>query len=104
MVDVFASAYCTIAATSAVDSNAGFLTRNRSTEYVRVQDATGKQVCVCTHMDNFENDVEQAELNKRAWVMQERVLAKRIIHFSANQTYWECGEGVYCENLTTMKR
>lgn len=104
MEDVFASAYCTIAATSAVDSNAGFLARNRSTEYVRVQDTAGNQVYVCAHMDDFENDVEQAELNKRAWVMQERVLAKRTIHFSANQTYWECGEGVYCENLTIMER
>ncbi|RII24870.1 hypothetical protein CUC08_Gglean005685 [Alternaria sp. MG1] len=54
-------------------------------------------------MDDFEKDVEQAGLNKRAWVMQERVLAKRTIHFSANQTYWECGEGVYCEDLTIMK-
>ncbi|CAN9196613.1 unnamed protein product [Alternaria alternata] len=104
MEDVFASAYCTIAATSAVDSKAGFLSRNTSNEYVRVQDAAGNQVCVCTHMDDFENDVEQAGLNKRAWVMQERVLAKRTIHFSANQTYWECGEGVHCENLTKMER
>ncbi|KAF1831437.1 HET-domain-containing protein [Decorospora gaudefroyi] len=102
MEDVFASAYCTIAATSAVDSNAGFLARNTSTEYVRVQDAAGYQVCFCAHMDDFEKDVEQAGLNKRAWVMQERVLAKRTIHFSANQTYWECGEGVHCENLTKM--
>jgi hypothetical protein len=104
MEDVFASAYCTIAATSAVDSKAGFLARSKSTEYMRVQDTTGHQVCVCTHMDDFENDVEQAGLNKRAWVMQERVLAKRTIHFSANQTYWECGGGVHCENLTKMQR
>jgi hypothetical protein len=104
MEDVFASAHCTIAATSAADSKAGFLARNTSTEYVRVQDAAGNQVYICAHMDDFEKDVEQAELNKRAWVMQERVLAKRTIHFSANQTYWECGEGVHCENLTKMKR
>ncbi|RII04522.1 hypothetical protein CUC08_Gglean011909 [Alternaria sp. MG1] len=102
MEDVFASAYCTIAATSAADSTVGFLARNTSTEYARVQDAAGNQVYICTHMDDFEKDVEEAELNKRAWVMQERVLAKRTIHFSANQTYWECGEGVYCENLTKM--
>ncbi|OWY56227.1 HET-like protein [Alternaria alternata] len=102
MEDVFALAYCTIAATSAVDSNAGFLARNARTEYMRVQDTTGHQVCICIHMDDFEKDVQEAELNKRAWVMQERVLAKRTIHFSANQTYWECGEGVHCENLTKM--
>jgi uncharacterized protein YmfQ (DUF2313 family) len=104
MGDIFALAYCTIAATSAVDSKAGFLARNARTEYVRVQHAAGYQVCICTHMDDFEKDVEKAELNNRAWVMQERVLAKRTIHFSANQTYWECGTGVYCENLTKMNR
>jgi hypothetical protein len=104
MEDVFASAYCTIAATSAADSIAGFLARNTNTEYVRVQDVAGNQVYICTHIDDFEKDVEQAELNNRAWVMQERVLAKRTIHFSANQTYWECGEGVHCENLTKIKR
>ncbi|CAN9195591.1 unnamed protein product [Alternaria alternata] len=104
MEDVFASAYCTIAATSAVDSNAGFLARNTGTEYVRVQVAAGSQVYICAHMDDFEKDVEQAGLNKRAWVMQERVLAKRTIHFSANQTYWECGGGVCCENLTILEK
>ncbi|KAH9222010.1 hypothetical protein DL95DRAFT_381310, partial [Leptodontidium sp. 2 PMI_412] len=54
-------------------------------------------------MDDFNNDVEKAELNTRAWVMQERVLSGRTIHFSANQTYFECGDGVRCENLTMMK-
>jgi hypothetical protein len=34
MEGVYASAYCTIAATSAVDLNAGFLKRNANSEYV----------------------------------------------------------------------
>ena len=104
MQGVFASAYCTIAATSAIDSNAGFLARNGNTEYMRVQVAPGNQLHVCTDMDNFDKDVEEAQLNMRAWVMQERILARRTIHFSNTQTYWECGDGVYCENLTMMTR
>jgi hypothetical protein len=104
MEGVFASAYCTIAATSAVDSNAGFLARDGSAEYMLVQDVSGEQFYICADMDNFDNDVEKAQLNTRAWVMQERVLAQRTIHFSTNQTYWECGDGVFCENLTKMKR
>jgi hypothetical protein len=104
MEKVFSLAYCTIAATSAVDSKAGFLERNVSTEYILVQDASGRRFYICTGMDNFNNDVEKAQLNTRAWVMQERILSQRTIHFSNNQTYWECGEGVYCENLTRLKR
>ena len=104
MEKVFSLAYCTIAATSAVHSKAGFLKRNISTEYVLVQDTSGRRFYICTGMDDFNNDIEKAQLNTRAWVMQERVLSRRTIHFSANQIYWECGEGVYCENLTRLKR
>ena len=104
MEGVFASAYCTIAATSADHSNAGFLERNVSSEYVYAQDALGRRFYVCTDIDDFDNDVEEARLNTRAWVMQERVLSRRTIHFSANQIYFECGKGVYCENLTRLER
>jgi hypothetical protein len=104
MEKIFSLAYCTIAATSAIHSKAGFLERNISTEYVLVQDASGRQFYICTGIDSFNNDVEKARLNTRAWVMQERILSRRTIHFSNNQTYWECGEGVYCENLTRMLR
>jgi hypothetical protein len=104
MEGVFASAYCTISATSAADSNAGFLARDGSADYMCVQGDSGSQFYVCANIDNFDKNVETAELNKRAWVMQERVLAQRTIHFSTNQIYWECGEGVYCENLTRLKR
>jgi hypothetical protein len=69
MEKVFSLAYCTIAATSAVDSKAGFLERNVSTEYILVQDASGRRFYICTGMDNFNNDVEKAQLNTRAWVM-----------------------------------
>jgi hypothetical protein len=103
MEGIYASAYCTIAATSALDSNAGFLNRNVNSEHIYFQNTTGAQLYMCNDMDDFDNDVEQAHLNTRAWVMQERILARRTIHFSANQTYWECGEGVYCENLTRLR-
>ncbi|GJC89928.1 hypothetical protein ColLi_12766 [Colletotrichum liriopes] len=60
----------------------------------------GAQFHVCEVIDNFDLDVEQGELNKRAWVLQERALSRRTIHFAHNQTYWECGEGIRCETLT----
>ena len=113
MEGVFASAYCTIAATSAVDSEAGFLKRNVSNERVLVQDASGRRFYICADtddsnnhidIDDFDDHVEKAPLNTRAWVIQERVLSQRTIHFSDKQMYLECGEGVYCETLTRLER
>ncbi|KAH8820660.1 heterokaryon incompatibility protein-domain-containing protein [Xylogone sp. PMI_703] len=57
---------------------------------------------ICEHIDNFTEDVEKSILNSRGWVFQERALSRRILHFSAAQTYWECGVGVHCETLTLM--
>ena len=104
MERVFSQAYCTIAATAAVDSNAGFLMRDLRVESVYAQDTSGNEFYVSNDIDDFDEDVGKAKLNTRAWVMQEAVLSRRIIHFSANQVYWECGEGVYCENLVRLNR
>ncbi|CAG8979562.1 hypothetical protein HYALB_00011916 [Hymenoscyphus albidus] len=103
MEDIYSSAYFTLAATAAVDSNSGFLQRNITSEYVCIQDDSGQLMYTCTCPADFDREVDQAPLNKRAWVMQERFLSRRTIHFGANQMYWECGEGVYCENLTRLK-
>lgn len=78
MEGVFASAYCTIAATSAVDSEAGFLKRNVSSECVLIQDASGRRFYICANtddsnnyldIDDFDDHVEKAPLNTRAWVI-----------------------------------
>lgn len=104
MESIFSAAYCTIAATAAINSDAGFLKRDINPDSVYVHDASGKEFYISTDIDDFDNDVNKAQLNTRAWVMQEGVLSRRTIHFSANQIYWECGEGVFCENLTWLNR
>lgn len=104
MDSVFSQAYCTIAATAAVDSNAGFLMRDQRVESVYVRDTSGNEFYVSNDIDDFDEDVGKAKLNTRAWVMQETVLSRRIIHFSANQVYWKCGEGIVCENLVRLRR
>lgn len=106
MENVFASAYCTIAASSAPNWEDGFLGRNLGSQYIQIQDISGRRVYVCDDIDDiddFNKGVDEGPLNKRAWVLQERVLSRRTIHFSAKQTYWECGEGVWCENFTRLE-
>ncbi|OXV05546.1 hypothetical protein Egran_06686, partial [Elaphomyces granulatus] len=36
--------------------------------------------------------VNKAPLNKRGWVVQERFLSKRILHFTSGSLVWECNE------------
>ncbi|KAF2656626.1 HET-domain-containing protein [Lophiostoma macrostomum CBS 122681] len=38
----------------------------------------------------FREEVDNAPVNRRSWVVQERVLSPRIVHFCEGQLYWEC--------------
>ncbi|KAF2398537.1 HET-domain-containing protein, partial [Trichodelitschia bisporula] len=38
----------------------------------------------------FTHSIDQSILNTRAWVLQERLLSRRIAHFATNMLAWEC--------------
>jgi hypothetical protein len=103
MEQVFSSAYITIAATCSNGTNDGFLKERPKRKYIKMTKGDASYF-VCEAIDNFDLDVERAELNKRGWVLQERALSRRTIHFTDKQCYWECGGGVRCETLTKMKK
>ncbi len=46
----------------------------------------------------YGKNIEKAPLNGRGWVMQERTLAPRILHCTAEQLFWECRESLACES------
>jgi hypothetical protein len=104
MEQVFRGAYFTVAATSAKTSKDGFLTPRQPRSFVELSKLSGKKLYVCRAIDNFYKDVELGDLNQRGWVLQERVLSRRSIHFSSTQIYWECGVGVHCETLTRLNK
>ncbi|KAI0147430.1 HET-domain-containing protein [Xylariaceae sp. FL1272] len=103
MEDVFSSAYVTIAASSADSCLQGFMHDRPTRPCVAIQDQSGDKVYLCKNIDDFHGDVEQGVLNQRGWVLQERALSRRTIHFTSNQIYWECGEGVHCETLAKLR-
>lgn len=103
MQHVFSNATCMIAASSASSSSEGFLRLERSARpWVTMRSPSGALLYLCKSIDNFHRDVEDAVLNKRGWVLQERALARRSIHFTSTQVYMECGKGVHCETLTKL--
>ncbi|KAK8024695.1 hypothetical protein PG990_002518 [Apiospora arundinis] len=114
MGDVFNSAYCTLAASSAKSSTEGFMgpepgekeaktsprTRlSRKVATVATAPDGSPRLYLCRNIDNFRDDVEGSVLASRGWVFQERALSRRTIHFTSTQLYWECGKGVHCETL-----
>lgn len=105
MEDVFSSAFCVIAASSAHGQDDGFLNRQNQHHECLTFEHTGlPPLYVSRFMDDFNKDVLEAPLSKRGWVLQERALARRTIYFTNRQTYWECGKGVRSETLAKMDK
>jgi hypothetical protein len=106
MESVFSSAYCVLATSSAEGQSDGFLGEREGScrNFVEIRSRGQPTYYVCSLIDDFKRHVLEGVLNKRGWVMQERVLARRTIYFTDKQTYWECGDGVRCESLTKMEK
>ncbi|KAJ3538687.1 hypothetical protein NM208_g5803 [Fusarium decemcellulare] len=103
METVFSSAYCVIASNRGTGHNSGFLQSRRQREFVTLRRENGETIYVCENIDNFEHHVLEGDLSRRGWVLQEHALARRTVFFTDEQMYWECGKGVRCETLTSMR-
>ncbi|KAM3158309.1 hypothetical protein ABEW05_001152 [Botrytis cinerea] len=89
--------------TAAPDGTIGCLfERNlRYTEAVEVAVKTNhqKQVYKIAHCDLYRQNVADAALTRRAWAVQERILAPRTLHFTKFQLFWECRTNRACETF-----
>jgi hypothetical protein len=101
---IFSSAYCTLAASLAKRSSDGFLRQRPSIPPLQIETEGGDYLYVSAEIGNFLEDTKVAPLNTRGWVLQERILSRRTIHFCEKQTYFECGKRVDCENFISMRR
>jgi hypothetical protein len=115
MRTVYSHAACTIAATAAKNSDQGLFFRRdpwlvRPRHLTTTWDPTVHQndeeqmkyppagEYWCDHDNFWMTSIEYAPLNKRGWVFQERHLSQRIMHFAANQLFWECYQCKASEN------
>ena len=97
MADVYANSFLNIAATAGTNSESGlFYTRPEvlPEDVIEVSTTwsgdlvTGQYICY--GFDFRETNIDKMPLCQRAWVVQERELAPRILHFGATHLFWEC--------------
>ena len=101
MSSVYGNSTITIAATGAVNGNSGL--------FLRPGRYPGK-----IHMDLpkydgtqgwdiapgiYDTSVTHSTLAKRAWVLQERLLSPRILHFTNEELFWECRSLLACDSF-----
>lgn len=99
MGSVYSHAVYTIASTGAATTTAScFHARNPSTLLpcvigVSSPDAPSPTYIYARRDDAaaFTRGVDLAPLNTRGWVLQERLLSRRVLHFGEELLYWECG-------------
>jgi hypothetical protein len=104
MSQVYQHAICNIAATGAVDSTKGLffdknlhLPRPCKVSIRGCQATTDTETVYIVDPNFWYGRLEEAPLIQRAWVVQERLLAKRVLHFNQDQLYWECQQTSACE-------
>jgi hypothetical protein len=111
MGDIYYYCFCNIAATSSLDSNGGlFVARDvnlakplqialRWREKSEMPFSEG--IYYIYYASQWRDMVENAPLNQRGWVLQERILAPRVVHFN-QRIFWECQSTTGCEIAPTV--
>jgi hypothetical protein len=96
MSQIYTNARLNIAATASSNSHGG-LRRHASsrapTSCLVTLSWTGldleRKQYTCTDRTFWERNINFAPLLDRGWVLQERILAPRILHFAEEQLFWE---------------
>ena len=102
MSQVYLNSMCNISALDAHDSTGGlFFDRETSNipycTFTACCKFKGKRVYEFAYTDFWSDSVHHAPLTHRAWVLQERLLSPRILHFGKRQLLWECNQLRACE-------
>jgi hypothetical protein len=108
MASVYANAYVTLFADSAENDDHGFLSSRKVTPSMplTIREKDGDNSLVTIHIRNeasgdtiFDQDtVNKSHISNRAWILQERILSRRRLHFGTTQVYWMCREAIIAED------
>ncbi|CZR69841.1 uncharacterized protein PAC_19741 [Phialocephala subalpina] len=96
MSQIYQNSYCTISVGATDDSSRGFFHQpgvdsNDSVEFLcPSDDGKSKLVRATKQQPDWQSLYEDSPLTTRGWIMQERELSPRIIHYTKSQVIWEC--------------
>ena len=101
---VYGNAYCNIGATSSANPEGGlFQERLPAQMELQIFEAeigtVGRRKLTSYHSFEWDRRLGDSRLLRRAWVVQERILARRMIHFSQGEVFWECLQHSACEQF-----
>lgn len=101
MQEVYSNSYCNISAAD-VDCSTKSLFSSRDPdlffpqtielEIVEEGETKGQSHFFLYDYKFWDFHIMSAAVNKRAWVLQERILSPRVLHFGRHQLLWECYE------------
>jgi len=111
MAEIYQNSFLVLAATASHDCQGGlFRTFSRPKSYlIQGIDSFNREFDIyvrkrTTHwsdkLNHEEKDLdvdEEFPLLTRAWVYQERLLSKRVLHFCSDELVWECNEESTCQ-------
>ncbi|KAH7231107.1 heterokaryon incompatibility protein-domain-containing protein, partial [Fusarium tricinctum] len=110
MASIYAQAEVTIFADCASDDSKGFLGERKNHPTIiryaydvphtpsKEDDNASDQYLHTNHVDvSFHKDVTESHLSNRGWILQERLLSRRSLHFGRSQMYWECPSVIVSE-------
>jgi hypothetical protein len=111
MNQVYQFGYCNIAAAAASNSSEGcFFKRSPIAIEPLIFEldrdipdlSPGHYFLRC--METWRQDLQDAPLSKRGWVVQERMLAQRVLYFTQRQIYFECRNSTLSEMNSSIPR
>jgi hypothetical protein len=106
MSEIYTHSAITIAATSCADSQGGLFLPRSAGQTAQLPWTTSdscppERVSFRSHdPTRYSSLVMEGPLNKRGWVLQERYLSRRTVHFTSDRLFWECRQTTLEEGLT----
>ena len=97
MAHIYGECDLNIAATSAEDGNVGCFFDRPKDWTVQIRPLPEKEDLIYDCMPSPLIHPDRDVLNQRGWVVQERYLSRRTVHFTATQVFWECDGAAACE-------